>query len=673
LLLEVAEGSLIERRRWDTEAPSTPAVVACAGLVVLLTVLAAGQVHPTASPHVPWWALTLLFTVTEVGGAGLPRDRRALAAPSSRIPLVIGLYLAAPVELILAQALGMAIAAAPRWRHAPWRTAFSISAATLATCLGVWAYLLMTDRTAPRGPEGWADGLVAAAVVVAASTLFSARSSEVRRRARLLLDPWTRQVLIADVLAVATGLVAAEIIRTDRYAAWLLVVPALAAYAVRRQYELADWRADALGVLHLVARQLQRASDRGSASALALQHSRTLCRATHAEIVLREEEGRFRRWEDREEGTSPRSGELIDPGADLLEALDAQVGARVTPVRRRAGLLSPVSHPFARDQVIVVPVEEHGAVVGYLRLEGRRGRRPVTRLELAVVETLVASLGVALETIRGVDELAERAQRDADLLAQIEEVNRQLERVSDAKSVFLATTSHELRAPLTALLAETELLDRLLPAPRDGEDPCRRLVSGARSNAEHLLRLVDDLLDLSRIEAGQLELRMAPMDLRQVAGDVVAALQPVVTDRLTLELRGGDPSPITGDRDRIWQVVANLVNNAANATPRGAGPVRVEVTSCGSESQLRVIDAGVGIPDDQLERMFSPFEQGPDRGRGLGLGLTIARYIVEAHGGTLQATSTPGIGSCFTATFRAGAPPTSPTFALPAPLAAPPS
>jgi two-component system, sensor histidine kinase len=322
--------------------------------------------------------------------------------------------------------------------------------------------------------------------------------------------------------------------------------------------------------------------------------------------------------------------------------------------------------------MIVAPVVEHGAVVGYLRLSDRRGRRPVTSLELTVVETLVASLGVALETIRQVDELGERAQRDAELLLQVEEVNRQLERVSEAKSVFLATTSHELRAPLTALLAETELLDRLLPSPESGEDLCRRLVSGARSNAGHLLRLVDDLLDLSRIEAGQLELRVAPMDLRQVARDVVAALQPVVTEGLMLDLRVGDSAPITGDRDRIWQVVSNLVNNAANATPRGGGPVRIEVTACGSGSQLRVIDAGVGIAADQLERMFAPFEQGPERGRGLGLGLTIARYIVEAHGGTLQATSTPGRGSCFTATFRGEAAPCARAAIAPSPRAAAP-
>ncbi len=236
------------------------------------------------------------------------------------------------------------------------------------------------------------------------------------------------------------------------------------------------------------------------------------------------------------------------------------------------------------------------------------------------------------------------------MLVQHERDNRALRRVNEAAFRSLATTSHELRSPLVAILAETELLTRFLPSG-DDDELCRRLISAARSNTEHLLALVDDLMDLSRIEAGRLDLHLEELDLREVAEHVAGTLQPGLAGRdVTLRVIGTAPTALVADRRRLRQVVTNLIDNAANVTPAG-GTVDIEVIVHESGVALHVRDQGRGIPPGELERMFSPFERGSPNVRGLGIGLTIARHLVEAHGGTLQAVSTLDVGSCFTAEF----------------------
>jgi signal transduction histidine kinase len=606
-----------------------------------------------AVPHIPWWLLALVFTVTELEGRGLVRNRRVLGASTSRIPLIVGLYLATPVGLVVGQALGVAAASIPRWRTSPKEAVYALTSSVLATTFGIWAYLLMTDRLAPRGPEGWIDGMVAGAVVITVSATLGTVALGPGHRSPGAVRPAIGRSLLTDMFAVATGLVAAEIIRTDRHAVWLLVLPAFAAHVIRRQYELTDWRADALGTLHDVARDLQRASDHREATALAVEQARMICHAGAAQIVLRTGLGTTICCTDHGSGSSFQDNQVIETEElRLITGLDARSGAVVLsdggpPAERRRG------SGRRERQTVIVPIAEHGSVTGYLQLRDRVGRVAFTHLEIGVLETLAASLGVALETIQHLDELVDRQRRDAEVVERLGQGNRELNRVSNAKSIFLATTSHELRAPLTALLAETEILDHLLPQV-PGEDRCRHLVDGARSNARHLLRLVDDLLDLSRIEAERLELRQAPVDLAELVADAVSALRPVIAEK-QLSLTLGEvrcPALIRGDPDRLWQVIANLVTNAGNATPPG-GHIRVDVVTSEGRLRLQVSDTGVGIPSDELERMFVPFEQGPDRSRGLGLGLTIARHLVEAHGGTLKATSVPGEGSCFTASFDA--------------------
>jgi len=208
---------------------------------------------------------------------------------------------------------------------------------------------------------------------------------------------------------------------------------------------------------------------------------------------------------------------------------------------------------------------------------------------------------------------------------------------------FLAGIAHDLRNPLSALKMAVHALERD-PAAITPER-FRRL----DRQIDRLTRMVGDLLDAARIEAGQLELQLEDMDLREAAQTIVDLYTPTTATH-EVSLRAPDrPVIIRGDSLRIEQVFSNLLSNAIKYSPTG-GPVEVSVAADGKEAALAVSDQGVGIPPEDLSNIFMPFQR---RGAtaaiapGVGLGLSIVRRIVDAHGGRIDVESTPGIGSTF--------------------------
>jgi two-component system CheB/CheR fusion protein len=236
------------------------------------------------------------------------------------------------------------------------------------------------------------------------------------------------------------------------------------------------------------------------------------------------------------------------------------------------------------------------------------------------------------------------------------------EAASNAKDHFLAVLSHELRTPLTPVLATAQMLaadPALSPAHRE-------LIQMIQRNAQLEARLIDDLLDLTRITRGKLEVQRQPVDLHEKIGHVVAMVaRDIEAKRLGLFVElAAARCMVEGDPARLQQIVWNLLTNAVKFTP-AAGTVRVETRNAGGRVELVVADTGVGIAADLLPRVFDAFEQGgPATTRqfgGLGLGLAISKVLVETHGGTIAAASPgPGGGATF-------------TVALPATAAAPPA
>ena len=245
-------------------------------------------------------------------------------------------------------------------------------------------------------------------------------------------------------------------------------------------------------------------------------------------------------------------------------------------------------------------------------------------------------------------------QKTAELVEarnQAEQARMQAEQASTAKSAFLANMSHELRTPLNAILGFSNLLGKRV----ESEDQRRDLDIINRSG-EHLLTLINDVLDVAKIEAGRSVLDLAPCDLWGIVRDVADMMRVRAAEKglaLELELPGDVPRYIRADAFKLRGVLINLVGNAVKYTERGSITLRVSAREgdTGGQALLRfeVEDTGVGIAPEDLERIFEPFEQaGRDRNRkGTGLGLAITRHAVQSMGGRIEVESTVKQGSCF--------------------------
>jgi len=237
------------------------------------------------------------------------------------------------------------------------------------------------------------------------------------------------------------------------------------------------------------------------------------------------------------------------------------------------------------------------------------------------------------------NEMAEELQRRAG-------ERDQLDRMKDE---FVLTASHELRSPLTSVqgFAELLLLERENLSPKQAET-----VEVILDNTRHLVRLLNDLLDLARSDAGRLTIRPEQTGATGLIEDAVRTMRAQLDARgqqLSLEIEPDLPQ-IEADRDRIRQVLVNLLTNANEYCPQGAN-IGVKAHRAGAEVEIDVIDDGPGIPEQQLEHIFERFSRGDagetQRVGGTGLGLAISKSLIELHGGTIGAESTPGGGSTF--------------------------
>ena len=285
------------------------------------------------------------------------------------------------------------------------------------------------------------------------------------------------------------------------------------------------------------------------------------------------------------------------------------------------------------------------------RLELRRGR--ALEQQAAELEEAQSEMEMAHDELqRANEELLERT-RDA------ESAREAADQANAAKSTFLATMSHELRTPLNAILGYTELiLDNIYG---EVSSKVRDVLDRLHKSGRHLLGLINDVLDLSRIEAGQLPLTLADYSLAQVVQTVVTAVEALAAEKhLALKVSLPPDLPVgRGDERRLTQVLLNLVGNAIKFTE--AGEVRVEVSAADAVFRVAVTDTGPGVAAADQARIFEEFQQADSSSTrkkgGTGLGLAIAKRIVEMHGGRIWVESARGQGATFRFTMPLVAPP----------------
>ena len=260
--------------------------------------------------------------------------------------------------------------------------------------------------------------------------------------------------------------------------------------------------------------------------------------------------------------------------------------------------------------------------------------------------TVVGGVGI-------VEDISERRRAEderARMLAKEQAARRAAEETLRAREEFLSMASHELRTPLTSVRLSVDNLLELAGQGKLAEMPHALVQKSLQTSARqvrHLARLVDDLLDVSRIRAGRLELCLDELDLAEVVRGVVTRMEPQLVAAKCAVCLDTQPAPGPLDRSRIEQVVTNLL---ANALKFGAGaPIDVRVRSDGNTLTLEVQDRGIGIAPEEQARIFEQFERAVSARHygGFGLGLFITRRLVEAHGGTIEVASEPGHGATF--------------------------
>ncbi|MEP6694312.1 MAG: GAF domain-containing protein [Chloroflexota bacterium] len=298
---------------------------------------------------------------------------------------------------------------------------------------------------------------------------------------------------------------------------------------------------------------------------------------------------------------------------------------------------SPVPRATASRTVLGVPLLVEGEAIGVI-IVARRAVRRFSDREVRVVETFADQAAIAMQNVR--------------LFSEIQDKSRQLEVANRHKSEFLANMSHELRTPLNAIIGFSEvLLQGIFGAVNEKQ---REYLQDVLGSGQHLLSLINDILDLSKIEAGRMELDLSTFALR----DALESGITIVRERAArhgIELSvavASDVGAIEADERKVKQILYNLLSNAVKFTPDG-GRVEVNVRADNGDVRVEVRDTGIGVAAADQERIFEEFRQvGRERSReGTGLGLTLTKRFVELHGGRIWLESTPGKGSTFTFTL----------------------
>jgi signal transduction histidine kinase len=359
-------------------------------------------------------------------------------------------------------------------------------------------------------------------------------------------------------------------------------------------------------------------------------------------------------YDDQREVFVPRATEQL--GAEIVEEMLA------TPVRKgegATGQLVETPRPVEVPDILAAPAESRvrGALV-------RAGYRALLAVPLRREDHLLGGLTVIrkapgafapdiIELLRTLATQSALAIQNARLFHEIEAKGREIEVASQHKSEFLANMSHELRTPLNAIIGYSEMLqEEAQDRHQDGFVPDLKRINAA---ATHQLSLINDILDLSKIEAGRMELELTDFDLSAAIDNAVTLVRERAGRRgiglhQDVEARVGR---IRGDERKIKQVVLNLLSNAIKFTPEG-GRIEVRAVVTDGTVEVSVADTGVGIAPEDQEAVFEEFRQvgtADKKVEGTGLGLALSRKFIELHGGKIWVKSQVGQGSTFTFTL----------------------
>ncbi|SDB19521.1 Y_Y_Y domain-containing protein [Flavobacteriaceae bacterium MAR_2010_188] len=296
-----------------------------------------------------------------------------------------------------------------------------------------------------------------------------------------------------------------------------------------------------------------------------------------------------------------------------------------------------------------VPIKSEGEVIGVLSVQSTQQESRFTEEDKRLLGTIATNVGVAIH--------------NAELFEEAKVAKARAEDANEAKSAFLSTVSHELRTPLTSVLGFAKIIrkrleEKIFPAVQVEDQKMKRTMKQVSENlnvvvseGERLTTLINDVLDLAKIESGKMEWNKRPIFLQDAINRAISSTQSLIDAKnLKLEKKiSSDLPPVHADEDKLIQVVINLLSNAIKFTDKGK--IRVEAYKENGQIIVEIQDTGIGISENDKSKVFEKFRQAgdtlTDKPKGTGLGLPICREIIEHHGGIIWMTSEPGVGSTF--------------------------
>jgi signal transduction histidine kinase len=634
-----------EARRTSTRLTGTQRVwllsAGIAGAAALLYIFVVRDLQPPpAEFRLPWWALAGLFTIAEMSVIHFQFRREAHSFSLGEIPTVLGLFFAAPTDLVIGQLVGATLALIVHRRQSPVKIAFNTAHFVLGTSLAIVIFNAVVNGGDPFGPIGWTGAfagtigmdLLGAFLVTAAIGMAEGTGLRLPR-----LPDLVGIGLAISLTNTSLAVVAVTILAEEPWAVWMLLVPAAILVPAYRSYMAGRQRHETLDSLYQATRLLQRSLKVESMMPTLLARAREMFRAELAEVVL------FPLAEaDKAVQATLGSGDEVE---ERLEDLDPTKGvwARVASEDQALLLARPIegdrlSSYFGSRGIrdaMVAPLHGKGGVVGTFMVANRLGEvSTFDHEDLQVLEALASHASVSLENARLVGRLE-------DSLARLTEMNR-------LKDDFVATVSHELRTPLTSIHGCIKTL--LAPDADLDPDTQLALMEAIDRQADRLIILIEDLLVASRIESNSVRPVIAPMDLVNLARQVVEDTRSRAGGhRLDLRVEGEVPT-VESDERKVRQILVNLVENAIKYSPEGT-TITVQCHQEPKGVAASVEDQGPGIPPELHQKIFERFYQADQSSTrtvgGTGLGLYICQRLAEIIGGRVTLDRSDEHGSVF--------------------------
>jgi signal transduction histidine kinase len=613
-------------------------LTAAIALVALasLPLVSADRPVVAGGPSIPWWVLAVGFGVAEVFVMHLRIARHAHSFSLSELPLVVGLALASPTDIVLAQAVGVALVLAVHRRQKPIRLAFNIGQRSLTAVLAIAVFAGLTG-VAGRGWVGiWVAAFAAMLLSdVVAAILINAAIS-LSEGTWMLFDQVVGIGTALTVANTALGIVAVMVLREQPASILLVALPAATTFLAGKAYADIQRKHDNVLLLERSTRLAQGSLQLEEILPPLLEHVREMFRSDIAEIVLSP-------VDDHEPHLASRVGPgdarsmMAETWLDPRQGVWARVGAEregivlSRPIRNAS--LSRFFGAQGIDDAIVAPIQSDDELLGTLMVANRVGDFSTFDGEdLKLLETVANHVAVAI--------------RNTQLVRELEGALAHETEVSALKDDFLATVSHELRTPLTSVKGYLRTL--MTPQLELSDDDRRDFLQRANRSADRLQSMIEDLLFASRVEGSP---RAAAKDVVSVHGlidRIVEERAATLEDPGRLAVVGSGRWVIRTDEEQLSRIIGNLVDNALKYS---SATVRISTDEEDGGVRISVEDRGPGIPSEEQGKIFERFYQ-VDQSLtrlvgGAGMGLYICRKAAESLGGRVWLERSDATGSVF--------------------------